>query len=152
MTCEMKLDLLLEAEPDELAGIGDTEVAQHVAHCRRCRAVADEILGGQALLADGLRVLSPAGDVNSVVERIRLRERRRHQRSRVRKFVLPLAAAAVLSVLVFGDRMSRRMVYDDTTARGAATLEAARAIQVSPARNVAVMKTDNPKITVIWFY
>jgi hypothetical protein len=144
----MKLDLLLEAEPDELAGIGSSEVAQHVAHCSRCRAVANEILEGQGLLAGGIRALGPAGDVGLVVGRIRLRDRRRRQ---LRKVVLPLAAAAVLSVLVVGDRMSNGNVFDDP-AGDVTNLEMARSIQVSPNRNVAVMKTDNPKITVIWFY
>ena len=152
MPCEMKLDVLLEAEPEELAGVGDTALAQHVARCSRCRAIAGELLEGQTLLAEGLRLLTPARNVESVVDRIRLQAARRRLRSRLRTVVLPLAAAAVLSVLVVGARVPRRTVFDDTTARGAATLEAARAIRVSPARNVAVMKTDNPKITVVWFY
>lgn len=152
MPCEMKLDVLLEAEPDELAGVGDTAVAQHVVLCSRCRAIADEILEGQALLAEELRVLTPARNVESVVDRVRAQVPRRRLRSRLRTVVLPLAAAAVLSILVLGDRVPQRMVSNDTTPHGAARLDAARAIQVSPARNVAVMKTDNPKITVVWFY
>ena len=51
MKCENSLVLLLEAEREELAGRGTSEVATHVRECARCKAVAARLLADTQVLA-----------------------------------------------------------------------------------------------------
>jgi hypothetical protein len=45
MKCESMLTAMLDAEPDELAGRGNSALAIHVRECARCSAVAGQLLG-----------------------------------------------------------------------------------------------------------
>ena len=44
MNCGAMLEMILEADPTELAGRGDSVLARHLRECGRCRAVAWQIL------------------------------------------------------------------------------------------------------------
>jgi len=69
MTCRETIEWLLEAEPDELAGRGEGEAAEHVRSCARCRAVAERLLDAQALLAAELTA-PPRVGVEEAIEKV----------------------------------------------------------------------------------
>ena len=54
MTCDTRLARMLDAEPAELLGRGESPLAAHVRDCARCRAVA------AALAADSTALVSAA--------------------------------------------------------------------------------------------
>ena len=148
MNCELALDRMLEADPEELAAESNTELGMHITGCDRCRAVAEEILAGQQMLGDAVHALEAEGKVDAVVHGVRATARARRRRRVVSAALLPLAAAAALVLLVTGDsgRMHRTatIVQADLPSRPTVTLPSAT--------NAMVLKTDNPKITVVWFY
>ncbi len=150
MNCEIALDRMLEAEPAELRGELDTDLARHLSQCARCHAVAEEIVAGEARLASGLRALQPSREVDAVVRRVKARPRFARQVIRSKIRLVPLAAAAALALLLF--RADRSREFDGTVTPTALPSAGPPAVQVSPNTNFVLMKTDNPKITVLWFY
>ncbi len=78
MDCSTTRDWILEVDPEELArnGTGEQrdatgEHAAHLAECAECRALADEILGAEAVLREGLDSLEPTLDVGAALVRAR---------------------------------------------------------------------------------
>ncbi len=150
MNCELAFEGMLEADPEELAGQGDSELAAHIKQCSRCGAVAAEILAGQELLANGLRRLRVDGTVEELLPEVR-RVAATPRRRLLTRVALPLAAAATLALLIVGDR--------PTVPRPEAAVQIAQAmprpeqsVRLAPNTNAVVFKTSNPKITVVWFY
>src|SRR5260370_24295604 len=74
MTCEPMLVAILDADPNELAGLGDSAVALHLRTCARCRAVAGRVLDETHLLADAVARAdaAPGATVRRSVARARL--------------------------------------------------------------------------------
>lgn len=60
ITCDTALERMLEAEPVELRGEVDTELARHIKGCDRCRAVAAAMLEELEALDDALDHLAGA--------------------------------------------------------------------------------------------
>lgn len=93
MICETMRERLLEAELDELAGIGSSPVAVHVRECAWCRAVAERLIADSRLLGAEIARLSvhasPRADVAS----------RRRARRRGYLAIGTLAAAALAFVI-----------------------------------------------------
>jgi hypothetical protein len=58
MNCNEALELMLEADPDELAGKGSSVVAAHVRTCAKCGAVAARLLADTSALATALEARS----------------------------------------------------------------------------------------------
>ncbi len=147
--------LLLEAEPDDLRGIGSGAVASHVRDCPSCARVAAIILEETAALDGYLGgesstsvedVLARAGVARSRATGTPSRPRRPWAR---RSGWVALAAAASVAVLL--------LARDREQAPGPAPVAVAVAeplplVQSSPDRTVAVMQTENPDITVLWFF
>lgn len=151
MNCDLALERMLEANPEELAGRGDSELAVHVAECARCGAVAAELLAGQEALAVGLRSLEGERDVEAVLGKVRRAARRRRRRRLVSRVAVPLAAAAALTLLVVGDR-GRRVEPKASLPVVARASRPEQAVRLAPNTNAVVFETSNPKITVVWFY
>jgi anti-sigma factor RsiW len=152
VNCDVALERMLEADPDELAGRGDSELALHVAGCARCGAVAAELLAGQETLAAGLRSLEGGRDVEVVLDGVRRAAARRRRRRRLlSRVAAPLAAAAALALLVVGDRGSQVRPQASLPPR-AAVSRPEQTVRLAPNTNAVVFETDNPKITVVWFY
>ena len=89
MNCAAALEAMLDAEPQELEGLGTATLAMHLASCGRCRRVADQVLEETRLLAAALTgVPSPA-------------RARRTVRVPLRQALIPagLVAAALLAVV-----------------------------------------------------
>ena len=70
MNCELAFDRMLEADPQDLAPESQTELGVHIAGCERCRAVAEEILGGEQVLGNAVRGLEAEDKVNTVVQMV----------------------------------------------------------------------------------
>ena len=91
MMCDHALEMLLEADLDELAGNGGSPLAAHVRECAKCRAVATRI-------AVDTRALARAFDENRVVPR----PLGGRPRFALRPVVVVGAMAAALALIVFG--------------------------------------------------
>ena len=153
-SCTRSLDYLLEAELDELDGSADTEVGRHVGDCERCRVVAQKVLDRTARLDSALATVPHRFDVDALLRRARSAEpgpraatisplRRRWQR-----FATVALAASIVGLLILGDQDAP--LPDSTLAPSVA---ARLPIVEAPAtQNVAVISTDNPDITVLWFF
>jgi hypothetical protein len=145
ITCEAARELLLEAEPAELRGEGDSALAGHLRGCAACGQRAACILSETQVLqsaADGLRPprhaveLGPGGEV---------RRRRWH-------IVVPLALAAGVGALLLARR--REMWHSTAPAplQLATVAPPALDVQVPAGQSVAVFQTANPNVVVIWSY
>jgi len=54
MTCHTMLERMLDAEPGELLGRGETALAVHLRECSRCRAVAQQLLDETGALVNAM--------------------------------------------------------------------------------------------------
>lgn len=161
MTCETARDLLLEASPRELRGLGDTELARHLRGCPRCREPARKLLEAGEGLARELEGLLESGSEEEILRAVRRElagggagedDRTGALRGRgLWRIAAPLAAAAALvGVLLVPEGPEPAL----ETGRMPVPPEMARreAVEVEADRRFAVMKTGDPKIRVVWFY
>lgn len=143
--CAHVRDLMLEAEPASLLGSGDDPVAAHVRTCPACAALARIVLEETAALD---RFLANAGpvDAEALVEAA-WDAPPRAKRITPRRHWLGWAAAAAVAGLLFV-RGDRPLPFTPSVApQGPPPL-----VEPAPGQNVAVLATDNPDITVLWFY
>ncbi len=155
--CSTTRDWILEVDPEELERDAAGEHADHLAECPECRALADEILAAEAALHDTLDSVEPALDVEAAL--VRAREAAAvHKATRRRRgwqVAVPLAAAALGGLLLIGrPSPAPGPRFDPATVRAARTLGLVGARPVVRAESherVAVLPTENPNITVIWF-
>ena len=151
MNCELALERMLDADPEELDGRGDVELVVHIQGCGRCQAVAAELLAGHEMLAAQIH----SGDADRGVERVLPAVRRaaiqRVRRRRLIRFALPAAAAAVLALLVTRDPVPS-MPLGNPPAQLAGSAPEQPTVRLAPNTNALVLETNNPKITVVWFY
>lgn len=150
MTCDVALERMLEAEPEELLPQGESKLADHMRGCARCRSVAAELTAGGQLLAAALEREPVAGSVESILLAVRPRHRFERRR-RLRAALWPLAAAALLTVIVVADR-PRGPSLDPSETLAAARPTTEPTVRFSPSTNGMLLKTSNPKITILWFY
>lgn len=181
MNCDHALELLLEADLSELDGVGESPLAAHVRDCAKCRAVAAQVLADTRALAlatgDRRVVTRPSGARRSYVRRPvaaagalaavlalavfgpmrtdddthatvpapgpaapAATEVPRGVPAAARRFAEPAAATPM-----------RLVASQSVTAR--ATGDPDRVIVTAPeGTRVAVLKTGNPAITVVWLY
>lgn len=151
--CERPLDWLLEADLEELRGEGDGENAVHLGTCKRCREAAERIVSRTTGLDEVLSPELPTLDVDAVLARARMgveegdSGRRTTQRTHWRRWAPLVAAASLAGLLLLGQR------EPEFPGEPVATRVAQRAAIEAPAEhNVAVIQTDNPDITVLWFF
>jgi hypothetical protein len=140
---------LLEAEPDELRGIGETETAQRVRADEEVRLAAAAILRQTDALDRGLLASHAGAHVNAQAAPTPAyamplrRGRARHARSLA---VASLAAAALLTLL-----LTRPASNPLTESRPSGRSLTAR-LDVSADRPFAVIATDNPDIAIVWLF
>jgi hypothetical protein len=160
MRCRDALRALLEAEPQELRGEGESAVAAHVRMCPECGMAADALLAGEESLAETLRGQAPPLDVKSVLERARSADEesvrlpfpppsRPRWRSAAWKSVVPLAAAAATAFLLLTRDGGIPPV---TPVSEPAVITTAQVLEAPEGKNVAVLETQNPAIAVVWFF
>ena len=147
--CTRSHDVLFVAELGELEGRADTELATHLAECARCRATAERIVTSTRLLDRALSAPGAGPEVDAILTRARLEAvptaptRLRSPRS----WVALAATAAVVTITLWGQR--------EPTLRGvplASPSGPPPVVDASASDNVAVFETDNPDITVLWFF
>lgn len=143
MNCDTALDLMLEADLTELRGEGESELAQHIHTCADCRAKAGVILAGQNALAEVLDRISPRTAAPQAIRVAKERARRRPWRVTV-----PLALAAGVGALL----LVRQPVPLPSNPPSAVAREIPFDVRVPAGRSVAVFRTDNPNIVVIWSF
>lgn len=138
--CADVRERMLEAEPGELRGSGNTPVAAHVRECTACRTLATRMLNAQDELASALSRLAPAG--TPVPHPFRP--------ARVIRVLAPLAAAAAL-VLVLSQPRDRRLPSLEPLPDPVALNANAPVVNVASGDDVAIMTTTNPNITIVWY-
>jgi len=149
--CKAALERLLGADPAELSGRGDSELAVHVRECERCAAVAARLLEGQAELAGALDELGPRVAVEEALGAVRRRRRRTGWRRHAWQIAAPLAAAAAVTALFFARAYeSGRRMPGEVVSLPAPRIEPV--VEVASAQNVMVFETRDKSAKVIWFY
>ncbi len=151
MNCELALERMLDADPDELEGRGDSELVAHIQGCGRCQAVAAELLAGHEMLAARIPSVDVDRGVEAVLPAVRRAATQRLRRRRMTRFAIPAAAAAVLALLATRDRVPS-MPLVDPPAQLAGQPPGHPTVRLPPNTNAVVLETNNPKITVVWFY
>jgi hypothetical protein len=156
VNCHQGSQGLLEADLHELEGVGESPLAVHIRDCPKCRAMAQAIVEDHRLLARGLQESVSGPDLGLLVDGFLAQEKGAvdgddaKARSPFRRFgpyLIPLAAAATLAGLFFGGNPSLP---------GDPYLLPQRVegldLEVADGGDVAVLATDNPDITVLWFF
>lgn len=147
--CKTALERLLEADPAELSGRGESELVVHLRDCERCAAVAKQLLEGQAELASALGELTPRTAVDEALSRARVRRKQLARRRNAWRVAAPLAAAAaVTAVLLLGSPDGR--MPGEFVSLPAPRIEPV--VEVAAAQNVMVFETPDKSAKVIWFY
>ena len=153
--CRRPVADLLRADVDELKGRGSSELAGHILDCERCGALARSILSGYTALD---HEIDAAVQLNAprIVALGRARTDADRHRSGWRLPMPPTWAAATATAasiaaalaLVLPEARGPRL---EPAWQPPATAVSAPVV-IAPHHNVAVIQTDDPDITVFWFY
>ncbi|NJD20091.1 MAG: hypothetical protein FIA95_12520 [Gemmatimonadetes bacterium] len=155
-TCSELRELLLEAEPGELRGEGEGPLASHLRSCDACRRHAelllradeavDEALGSEGTL-DVEAVLRQACEAPAELTWKSRAVSAARRAAAARRAWIPVAAAAALTALLLVARGPTPVPVPAIVRAEAAPLVAA-----TSAGGVAILETDSPNITVLWFF
>lgn len=148
--CKAAFEALLEADPAELTGRSDSELAVHVRECERCGAVAAHLLAGQERLAAALVELRPQTDVAAALNAVRGRVLRRQALQRVWQWG-PVAAAAALAAAMVLQALPAARITPRETDRAVSQVEEPL-LEAPSGENVVVFETRDRSAKVIWFY
>lgn len=125
MNCREAHEAMLVAERGELRGEGETPLAEHVASCEACGRV------GSALASD--------------LHRLSASVARRKSKRIVLVAALPATAAIVLVARIAGrDEPVRRPALNTPSPAHVVSVD------VAPGQRAAVLKTSDPKVTLVW--
>ena len=142
MNCNEARQALLDAEPAELSGTGDSELARHLAGCAECSALARAVL-------EDLRVMDTALQQMATTRPARRAAPRQRP---VRWLAAGLAVAAVATGVLLVRRQPPRPAG---TTVAHATPALPRGVEVDLAaspRPAAVFETADSTITVVWYF
>lgn len=173
-TCATFRDRMLEADPPELRGEGDSPLARHLRVCASCARAAEVLLEETArldtFLGDG-----PEVDLAALLARARREEaggiaqvtgaqrslaappgvttpgRRRAQRILSRRLWIPLAAAAAVTAVLLL-RPAPTPTPTPPTSVAATIQPALPVVEPAAGQDAAIIQTDDPEITVIWLF
>jgi hypothetical protein len=146
--CNGILERLLEADPAELAGRGESDLALHVRECDRCATVAGRLLAGQEQLAAELAEWRPRSDVSAALVAVHARRGRRLAWERARRWG-PVAAAAALAAAMVLQALPSRVLEGE---RVPAVAEVEPLLEAPSGENVLVFENRDHSTKVIWFY
>jgi anti-sigma factor RsiW len=156
-TCDRYRDALLEAEPDDLRGLGQTEVARHIRACPACARAGQIILETTASLNAFLGSEVPVPDLDAVLRRATTSQvtppRQAERPGPVaswrgsRRWVGLAAAASIAALLLLPGRPAPLPPLATV-----ATTTPLPTVESAPGQTVAVFETENPDITVLWFF
>jgi hypothetical protein len=148
----------------QLAGEGGSDLSLHVRSCLRCAAAAAEILRTTAELEARLTTSVDEGAVDAVLARLAQAGRRdgpgtnsppgaRWRGSARASLWAPLGASLAVAAAAAGLLLVSRdpAPFPEGAPRVAAT-PAPPLVESSGAATLAIIQTDNPDITVLWFF
>jgi hypothetical protein len=147
--CDAAFERLLEANPAELAGQDDSELAVHVRGCGRCQAVAARLLAGQEQLAGALGELRPRTDVGKALSAARAHRSKALKWQQASRWGPVAAAAAVAAVMVLQSLPAARMMEGEIVP---APAQMEPLVEAAAGQNVLVFETSDQSAKVIWFY
>lgn len=147
--CKNELERLLTADPAELAGRIDSDLALHVRECERCAAVAARLLAGQGQLAASLIELRPRTEASVALAAVHARRDRKLVWERAWRWG-PVAAAAALAAAMVLEALPSRTLEGGRSPVGAAQVEPL--LEAPSGENVMVFETRDRSAKVIWFY
>ena len=155
-SCAGFRELLLEADPSELRGVGESPLALHLRHCARCAADAERVLAAQQRMAAALAGLTASAAPPPAPGRTEPRAwsapgSRARTRRRLILGAAPLTAAAVLMLLLVQQRDRDELPLLEPVSEQIAVAGDVPVVNVSTAHDVAIMKTSDPNITVVWY-
>ncbi len=126
MTCDEARETMMTAEPHELLGRGEGALGAHLAGCHACAKKAKVVVAALAPLS---RTVS----------------RRARRRAAMIVGIPAAAAATVIGVLV------GRSASDNTRVAPLTAIPAnVVSVDVKAGQRAAVLKTSDPKVTVVW--
>ena len=137
MNCTVARDEMLGADLAELKGDAGSPLAAHIRTCAACAAYASALVQGHASLARGLDALAPAASV------IPLR-----RNPLIRWLPLPLAAAAVIALVMVQARQDDALPNVDAVAR----LMFRETPVVAPPAGQQAMVIEKKDMTIVWLY
>ena len=152
--CTIVREEMLDAAPDELAGVAPTRLATHLRDCPRCGPIARMILAEEARLGSALALMQPrrspgaaASEILAAEEPVPvIAETRRERIGRLAASVFPLAAAAALAAyVVYGN--PEPVPYAGDFVETPATMIR---ITATPGTGTIVLNTSDPEITFAW--
>ena len=126
MTCDEVRDAMMTAEPRELRAEGAGPLAAHLAECPACA--------------------KQAGILRSVLPRLSKKVSRRNHRRAAMVVGIPAAAAAV----VLGVFIARPDGDGGPVASRTAIPTNVVSVDVKAGQHATVLKTSDPKVTVVW--
>lgn len=138
LSCAAAREQMLTAEPRELEAGGDSALSRHIRRCPACRRAAAALCSEHAALADSIDRLS-AFDPSP--------PRRAGRRL---PWAIPATVVAAVAVALVG-----RGVLDRTGPLAPITLPSPAVptmvmVNADASHAVAIMRTSNPDITVVW--
>lgn len=153
MTCAEAFDEILEADVEVLQGLGKGPLVRHLRECPRCATRARAVLAGAGALGLEMSEHVPALDLDALLDQALDPGRNRARIVSIRRRALgfgliPLAAAAALVSLFL--RTEPNLPGDPLPPSPA--VSASLDVGVPEGRNVAVLATNDPDITVLWLF
>lgn len=171
LDCREAEALLLEADRADLRGEGDGPLAVHIRSCDACRRTAGRIVAGERALDDALEERAAARSVDEVLHAVRQelvtdREGGAGAAASIRwKVVVPLVAAALGALALWSSGPGDDSIPVSPVVRPAwsgSSSSSARGptepgedeggLRVEADGRFALMRTESPTISVVWFY
>ena len=149
INCDAAFERLLEADPAELAGQGDSELAVHVRECARCQTAGAKLLGGQEQLAAALTQMVPHTDVDRALSAARVRRSKAQRRQQFWQWGPVAAAAAIAGVMILQALGGTPMLEGEI---GPVPASIEPLVEAPADQNVMVFETSDQSAKVIWFY
>ncbi|MDE0661703.1 MAG: hypothetical protein OXI79_18870 [Gammaproteobacteria bacterium] len=161
--CDRPVEPLLTAALDELAGTADTELSRHVRDCPHCAAAARKILAANDALDASLRegfvlhrasllARAPSKEPTPGASRRRWRAPWPANRPALGWVAAAVGLVAVATVIVVVTPRQEPLPSPRLAAEPPATEQASQPLTVdAPGYDVAVIPTENPDVTIIWF-
>jgi hypothetical protein len=151
MRCEEARELICEADLAELKMETDSPLSEHLRECSGCRRAADVILGTESAFAAAFDALTPGKSFEeSVVTAVSTATLSSRKRSRVFPVLLPLAAAAVLLLLIFPLWNGEVEIVRDPLVP--AIMAEAPEVRAPAEGSAMIIDSGDPDYQIIWLF
>ena len=157
MHCEIARDRILEADPAELSYEVAGDLTKHLESCGACQALAERVLESESALAGAIAAMEPGLDVDVALARVPSGRGWGSVRGwRRAGLALPLAAAAVAALVMLQPQGNpgQTVAFDPSSpvvARALGWDRPASVVRSTSHVSVAILPTENPDITIVWF-